>query len=57
MEQEEADQLRSMEIQSIKGGLGQRSQEHGFGRCDTHNLASKKLTVGSVTHPHVMDMY
>ena len=33
MEAEEADQLRAMEIQSIKGGLGGRTEEHGFGRC------------------------
>lgn len=32
MEQEEADQLRSMEIQSIQGGLGRRNEQHGFGR-------------------------
>ncbi|CAL8463138.1 g2672 [Coccomyxa elongata] len=32
MEAEEADQLRAMEIQSIKGGLGGRTEEHGFGR-------------------------
>ena len=33
MEAEEADQLRAMEIQSIKGGLGTRGEQQGFGRC------------------------
>ena len=33
MEAEEADQLRAMEIQSIRGGLGTRGEQQGFGRC------------------------
>ncbi len=37
MEAEEADQLRAMEIQSIKGGLGSRGEEQGFGRCGPTN--------------------
>lgn len=43
MEAEEAEQLRALEIQSIKGGLSTRGAERGFGRytsfSDLHLIA------------------